>query len=179
MGFIVYQMDVKSVFLYGTIDEEVYVMQPSRFQDPEFPDRVYKVEKAMYGLHQAPSAWYGKQKVVESEAPKKRKIQEQIDAQVAREMEEEFAREDKSLSEQLARDSKIERIHAEEDLKMMIEGLDRSNEVIAKHLQEYEQAEADLTVGEKIELINKLVKYQDHHAKIPLVVPKSWIYYLK
>nr|GEU28856.1 hypothetical protein [Tanacetum cinerariifolium] len=58
MGFIVYQMDVKSAFLYGTIDEEVYVMQPPVFQDPEFPDRVYKVEKAMYGLHQAPRAWY-------------------------------------------------------------------------------------------------------------------------
>nr|GFB90729.1 hypothetical protein [Tanacetum cinerariifolium] len=49
-GFIVYQMDVKSAFLYGTIDEEVYVMQPSGFQDPEFPAKVYKVEKAMYGL---------------------------------------------------------------------------------------------------------------------------------
>nr|GEX67428.1 hypothetical protein [Tanacetum cinerariifolium] len=59
MGFIVYQMDVKSTFLYGTIDEEVYVMQPPGFQDPEFPNRVYKVEKAMYGLHQALRAWYG------------------------------------------------------------------------------------------------------------------------
>nr|GEW20045.1 putative ribonuclease H-like domain-containing protein [Tanacetum cinerariifolium] len=55
----IYQMDVKSAFLYGTIDEEVYVMQPPRFQDPEFPAKVYKVEKAMYGLHQAPRAWYG------------------------------------------------------------------------------------------------------------------------
>nr|GEW50533.1 hypothetical protein [Tanacetum cinerariifolium] len=59
MCFILYQMDVKSVFLYGTIDEEVFVVQPLGFQDPEFPDRVYKVEKAMYGLHQAPRAWYG------------------------------------------------------------------------------------------------------------------------
>nr|GEX80133.1 putative ribonuclease H-like domain-containing protein [Tanacetum cinerariifolium] len=57
MGFIVYQMDVKSAFLYGTIDEELYVMQPPRFQDPEFPERVYKVEKAMHGPHQAPRAW--------------------------------------------------------------------------------------------------------------------------
>nr|GFB20563.1 copia protein [Tanacetum cinerariifolium] len=57
MIFTVYQMDVKSTFLYGTIDEEVYVMQPPRFQDPEFPARVYKVEKAMYGLHQAPRVW--------------------------------------------------------------------------------------------------------------------------
>ncbi|GJZ19177.1 putative ribonuclease H-like domain-containing protein [Tanacetum coccineum] len=59
MGFTVYQMDVKSAFLYGTIDEEVYVMQPLGFQDSQFPDRVYKVVKAMYGLHQAPRAWYG------------------------------------------------------------------------------------------------------------------------
>nr|GEV55000.1 hypothetical protein [Tanacetum cinerariifolium] len=59
IGFIIYQMDVKSAFLYGTINEEVYVMQPPRFQDPEFSDRVYKVKKAMYGLHLAPRAWYG------------------------------------------------------------------------------------------------------------------------
>nr|GEY00221.1 putative ribonuclease H-like domain-containing protein [Tanacetum cinerariifolium] len=59
MGFTVYQMDVKSAFLHGTIDEEVYVMQPPGFQDPEFLARVYKIEKAMYGLHQAPRAWYG------------------------------------------------------------------------------------------------------------------------
>ncbi|GJW22167.1 putative ribonuclease H-like domain-containing protein [Tanacetum coccineum] len=58
MGFTVYQMDVKSTFLYGTIDEEVYVKQPPGFEDPEFPNRVYRVEKAMYGLHQAPRAWY-------------------------------------------------------------------------------------------------------------------------
>ncbi|GKD69663.1 putative ribonuclease H-like domain-containing protein, partial [Tanacetum coccineum] len=51
-------MDVKSVFLYGKIEEEVYVCQPSGFEDPEFLDRVYKVEKALYGLHQAPRAWY-------------------------------------------------------------------------------------------------------------------------
>nr|GEZ75607.1 putative LRR receptor-like protein kinase [Tanacetum cinerariifolium] len=52
-------MDVNSAFLYGTIDEEIYVMQPPGFQDPAFPAKVYKVEKAMYGLHQAPRAWYG------------------------------------------------------------------------------------------------------------------------
>nr|GEV90334.1 hypothetical protein [Tanacetum cinerariifolium] len=79
----------------------------------------------------------GKQTVVESDVSKKRKIQEQIDAQVAKEIKEEFVRENK-----------------------------RSNEVIAKHLQEYEQVAAELTVGERIELINELVKYQDHHAKI-------------
>nr|GEZ87907.1 hypothetical protein [Tanacetum cinerariifolium] len=106
------------------------------------------------------------EKVIETEVPRKRKLQEQIDAQVAREMEEEFARENQRLSEQLARDAEIARIHTKEELKMMIEGLDRSNEVIAKHLSEYEQAEAELSVGEKIELIHELVKYQDHRAKI-------------
>ncbi|GJS85630.1 putative ribonuclease H-like domain-containing protein [Tanacetum coccineum] len=56
--FMVYQMDVKSAFLYGKIKEEVYVCQPPRFEGPDFPDRVYKVEKALYGLHQAPRACY-------------------------------------------------------------------------------------------------------------------------
>ncbi|GJR35918.1 putative ribonuclease H-like domain-containing protein [Tanacetum coccineum] len=55
MGFIVYQMDVKSAFLY---DEEVYVSQPLGFIDPKYPKKVYKVVKALYGLHQSPKAWY-------------------------------------------------------------------------------------------------------------------------
>ncbi|GJS62477.1 putative ribonuclease H-like domain-containing protein [Tanacetum coccineum] len=58
MGFIVYQMDVKSAFLYGKINEEVYVSQPPGFIDPKYPQKVYKVVKALYGLHQAPRAWY-------------------------------------------------------------------------------------------------------------------------
>nr|GEW82711.1 hypothetical protein [Tanacetum cinerariifolium] len=56
--FIVYQMDMKSAFLYGKIEEEVYVCQPPGFEDLEFPDRVYKVEKALYGLQQDPRSWY-------------------------------------------------------------------------------------------------------------------------
>ncbi|GJZ31689.1 putative ribonuclease H-like domain-containing protein [Tanacetum coccineum] len=51
-------MDVKGAFLYGTIEEEVYVTQPPGFKDPDHPDKVYKVVKALYGLHQAPRAWY-------------------------------------------------------------------------------------------------------------------------
>nr|GEV42944.1 uncharacterized mitochondrial protein AtMg00810-like [Tanacetum cinerariifolium] len=72
----------------------------------------------------------GKEKMVESDTPKKKKLQEHIDVQ------------------------------------MLIDGLDRNNEVIARHLHEYEQAAVELTIGEKIELINELVKYQDHHSKI-------------
>nr|GEW10894.1 hypothetical protein [Tanacetum cinerariifolium] len=72
----------------------------------------------------------GKEKMVESDTPKNKKLQEQIDVQ------------------------------------MLIDGLDRNNEVIARHLHEYEQATAELTIREKIELINELVKYQYHHSKI-------------
>nr|GEW48383.1 copia protein [Tanacetum cinerariifolium] len=57
MGFMVYQIDVKSDFLYETIEEEVYVCQPLGFKDPDYPDKVYKVVKVLYGLHQAPRAW--------------------------------------------------------------------------------------------------------------------------
>nr|GEV12121.1 putative ribonuclease H-like domain-containing protein [Tanacetum cinerariifolium] len=58
MGFMVYQMDMKSAFLYGKIAEEVYVTQPRGFEDPYHPKKVYKVVKALYRLHQAPRAWY-------------------------------------------------------------------------------------------------------------------------
>nr|GEY11735.1 retrovirus-related Pol polyprotein from transposon TNT 1-94 [Tanacetum cinerariifolium] len=68
-----------------------------------------------------------KKKMVESDTPKKKKLQEQIDVQIAREL---------------------------------------TNEIIAKHLNEYKKATAELSIGEKIELINELVKYQDHHSKI-------------
>nr|GEX20636.1 ribonuclease H-like domain-containing protein [Tanacetum cinerariifolium] len=108
----------------------------------------------------------GKEKMVESYTLKKKKLQEQIDVQVAREIEEQMAREDQRKSEQIARDVEIARIHAKEELQMLIDSLDRNNEVIARHLHEYEQAAAELTIGEKIDLINELVKYQDHHSKI-------------
>nr|GEW81381.1 copia protein [Tanacetum cinerariifolium] len=56
--FVVYQMNVNSAFLYEKIKEEVYVRQPLGFEDPDFPDKVYKVKKALYGLRQSPRAWY-------------------------------------------------------------------------------------------------------------------------
>ena len=58
LKFKLYQMDVKSAFLNGYLQEEVYVEQPKGFVDPEHPNYVYKLKKALYGLKQAPRAWY-------------------------------------------------------------------------------------------------------------------------
>nr|GEW45178.1 hypothetical protein [Tanacetum cinerariifolium] len=79
----------------------------------------------------------GKEVMVESETPKKQKVQKQIDAQVARELEEQLAREDQRRAEQIAKDAEIARIHAEEELQSMIDGLDSNNKTIAKYLEEY------------------------------------------
>nr|GEY32246.1 copia protein [Tanacetum cinerariifolium] len=57
-SFTVYQMDVKTTFIYGPLKEEVYVNQPDGFVDPYHPDKVYRLKKALYGLKQAPRAWY-------------------------------------------------------------------------------------------------------------------------
>ncbi|GJR27615.1 retrovirus-related pol polyprotein from transposon TNT 1-94 [Tanacetum coccineum] len=58
MNMVVYQLDVKTVFLNGILGEEVYVSQPNGFVDPENPNHVYKLKKVLYGLKQAPLAWY-------------------------------------------------------------------------------------------------------------------------
>nr|GEW22126.1 hypothetical protein [Tanacetum cinerariifolium] len=107
----------------------------------------------------------GKETMVESETPKKKKVQEQIDVQLARELEEEMIRDTQRMNEQIARDTEIARIHTEEELQMLIDGLDRNNETVAKYLQEYHQFAAKLPIERRIELISDLVKYQDNYAK--------------
>nr|GEV26354.1 hypothetical protein [Tanacetum cinerariifolium] len=73
-----------------------------------------------------------KENMAKFETPKKKKLQQQIDVQVARELEEKMARDAQRMNEQIARDAEIARIHAEEELHMMIDGLDRNNETVAK-----------------------------------------------
>nr|GEX99097.1 hypothetical protein [Tanacetum cinerariifolium] len=80
----------------------------------------------------------GKEIMVESETPKKKKVQEQIDAQVAKELEEQMARDDQRMSEQVAKGAEVE----------------------------YEQFSGDLSIGERAELINNLIKYKENYAKI-------------
>jgi hypothetical protein len=59
-GFKLYQMDVKSAFLNGFLEEEVYVKQPLDFETAEFPHRVHRMRKVLYGLKQVPRSWYGR-----------------------------------------------------------------------------------------------------------------------
>nr|GEU91882.1 hypothetical protein [Tanacetum cinerariifolium] len=81
-------------------------------------------------------------------------------------LEEEMAKDDQRMNEKITRDAKTIRIHAEEELQIMIDGLDKNNETVAKYLQEYEQFAAELSIEESIELISDLVKYQDNYAKV-------------
>nr|GFC33529.1 hypothetical protein [Tanacetum cinerariifolium] len=108
----------------------------------------------------------GKEVMVEFDTPKKQRLQEQIDAQVARELEEQQEKEDMRMNEQIARDAEVARIHTEEELQGMIDSLDKSNETIAKYLQEYQEFAFELPLEKKIELISDLVKYQANYSKV-------------
>nr|GFB43244.1 hypothetical protein [Tanacetum cinerariifolium] len=108
----------------------------------------------------------GKEVMVESDTPKKKKLQEQIDAQVARELEEQQEKENMRMNEQIARDAEVARIHAKEEFQGMIDSLDKSNETIAKYLQEYQDFASELPLEKRIELISDLVKYQDNYSKV-------------
>nr|GEU30893.1 hypothetical protein [Tanacetum cinerariifolium] len=81
-------------------------------------------------------------------------------------LEEEMERDSQRMNEQIAQDAEIARIHAEEELQSMIDGLDRSNETVAKYLQEYQQFASELPLERRIELISDLTKYQDNYAKV-------------
>nr|GEY68136.1 hypothetical protein [Tanacetum cinerariifolium] len=104
--------------------------------------------------------------MVESDTPKKKKLQEQIDAQVARELEKQQEREDMRINKQIARDAEVARIHVEEEIQGMIDSLDKSNETVAKYLQAYQQFASELPLEKNIELISDLVKYQEHYTKV-------------
>nr|GEZ43369.1 hypothetical protein [Tanacetum cinerariifolium] len=108
----------------------------------------------------------GKRKMTEPEQPSKEKVLEQISVQLAKDLEAKFAREDQIIREQAERDSEIAKIHTEKELKMMIAELDRSNEMVAKYLSKYEQAEVGLLHDEKVDLIDELLMYQRHLAQI-------------
>nr|GFB04338.1 hypothetical protein [Tanacetum cinerariifolium] len=114
----------------------------------------------------------GKETMVESETPKKKKIQEQMDIQMARQLEEEMERDAQRMNEQIARDAEIARIHAEEELQIMIDGLYKSNKTVAKYLQEYHQFATKLPLERRIELISDLVRgmtFEEIKAKFTTV----------
>nr|GFB45967.1 hypothetical protein [Tanacetum cinerariifolium] len=111
----------------------------------------------------------GKEVMVESDTPKKKKLQEQIDAQVARELKEQQEKENMRMNEQIARDAKVARIYAEEELQGMIDSLDKSNKTTAKYLQEYQEFASELPLEKRIELITKyLQEYQEFASELPL-----------
>nr|GFB70056.1 hypothetical protein [Tanacetum cinerariifolium] len=108
----------------------------------------------------------GKEVMVESDTPKKQRLQEQVDAQVARELEEQQEKEDMRMNKQIARNVEVARIHAEEELQGMIDSLDKTNETIAKYMQEYQDFASELPLEKRIELISDLVKYQENYSKV-------------
>nr|GFB68210.1 ribonuclease H-like domain, reverse transcriptase, RNA-dependent DNA polymerase [Tanacetum cinerariifolium] len=84
--------------------------------------------------------------------------------EVAKELEEQQKREDMRMNEQIAIDTEVARIHAEAEIQGMIDSLDKSNETVAKYLQECQQFASELPLEKKIELISDLVKYQEHYT---------------
>nr|GEV81222.1 ribonuclease H-like domain-containing protein [Tanacetum cinerariifolium] len=102
----------------------------------------------------------GKETMVEFTTPKKKKIQEKMDIQMARQLAEEMERDAQRMNEQIARDAEIARIYAEEELQIMIDGLDRSNEIVAKYLQEYHHFATELPLERRIELLSNLVRLE-------------------
>nr|GFD33162.1 hypothetical protein [Tanacetum cinerariifolium] len=87
--------------------------------------------------------------------------------------EEQQEKEDMRMNEQIARDAEVARIHAEKELQGMIDSLDKSNETIAKYLQEYQDFASELPLEKGIELISDLVKYQDNYSKEQVKKQKS------
>nr|GEV13086.1 hypothetical protein [Tanacetum cinerariifolium] len=96
----------------------------------------------------------GKEVMVVSKTPKKQIVQKQIDAQVARELEEQLEREDQRRSEQIARDAEITKIHVEEELQSMIDGLDRNNETTSEEVPEEVKSSEEVSEEKIKEMIH-------------------------
>nr|GEX97021.1 UBN2 domain-containing protein [Tanacetum cinerariifolium] len=174
MATVLTSMDVATVLVSGVVDVPIgsgsipTASTPAEEQVPTGSD-VVPTASLVFATATVVTPYRrkkGKEVMVESETPKKQKVQDQIDAQVAKELEEKLEREDQRRSEQIARDAEIVKIHAEEELQIMINGSNRNNETIAKYLQEYHQFASEPHIERKIELISDLVKYQDNYAKI-------------
>nr|GEV37722.1 hypothetical protein [Tanacetum cinerariifolium] len=118
----------------------------------------------------------GKKKMVESPTQKKKKLQEQIDVHVAREMEEQLDKEDQTRDEQIARDAEIARIHAEEELQMLIDGLDRNNEMIAKDQEIFMLVEKDypLRKGLVIVMISNKLQVENYSQMASDLIQKIY-----
>nr|GEZ61388.1 putative ribonuclease H-like domain-containing protein [Tanacetum cinerariifolium] len=109
----------------------------------------------------------GKEIIVESDTPKKKKLQEQIDAQMARELEEQKKREDLRMNEQITRDAEVARIHAEEEIQGMIDSLDKSNETIEDFTPMGSKEEAGRAKRQGIILEKEQVKKQKLSEEAP------------
>nr|GEV60583.1 hypothetical protein [Tanacetum cinerariifolium] len=112
----------------------------------------------------------GKEKMVESKTPKKRKLQEQMDVQMARQLEEEMERDAQRMNEQITRDDEIAKIHAEEELQIMIDGRDRNNETVAKFKRKGKRLEHDS--AKKVKILEE-VSEEDLKALMQLVPVKE------
>nr|GEY05727.1 hypothetical protein [Tanacetum cinerariifolium] len=171
IGFIIYQMDVKSAFLYGTIDEEVYALT---VKPPVYVSHIRqfwstaRIETTEEGTQILATVDGIHRTVTESSLRRNLKLQDEEGINQDRATIDKPSTLPYDSAPRVTSPAAVEgtRIHAEEELQIMIDGIDRNNEIVAKYLQEYHQFASELPFERRIELITDLVKYQDNYAKI-------------